>query len=639
MITVANLEKNFGHKVLYNNLSFGLNPTLRSGIIGPNGAGKSVFLRIIAGEEKIYNGTISIPSTLKIGYLPQEMNISDLSALPVDYALLPFQDLFNSDALLKRMSEMTDTDSPEYHVISEEYDALQKQLAVYDVYSLNSRAEVILTGLGLSQEQLSSPLSDLSGGFRMRVVLAQLLLQEPDFLLLDEPTNHLDMDSLIWLERFLLRFKGGMLLVSHDRDFLNRITNQTIEIAGGQVTQYTGNYDNFMEWRAEFRETEAKRAKNIQDKIDQTERFITRFKSKNTKATQARSKMKVLDKLKDELPEQELSLSSIRFEFPEPTRTGSVPLKVDSATVAYDDFVVFENLSLSVLRGEKVAVIGPNGAGKSTLLKTFAQVLHPKSGSLVIGSNVEVRYYSQHRLDQLDPEKNLYDTVASCAANMERTQVQSILGAFLFSNEDVLKKVKVLSGGEKSRLSLATLLADPGNVLLLDEPTNHLDILSIECLSEAIKKFAGTVITVSHDEFFLSQTATRIIEIRHSNVRDFPGNLKDYREYVLDGLGEVSSATEIKEEKKEVVNEDKQDRINKRKQRKTVERKIDKIEKSIASLEESISTKEEELNNPADPHNYEHLTNLQKEIASLHQEYEAVMEEWEACQVELEELG
>lgn len=639
MITLLNIVKQFGTKVLYDNISVSINPENKTGFIGPNGAGKSVLLKILTGEEEADTGTVTIPSNLKIGYLPQEMEI-ELSDTPLELTLMPFKKLFETEAVIEKLSSSGDTSSAKFSRAAEKYDKLQADMHMHDVFSLPSRAKRILSGLGVPQDSCEQPMQQLSGGFKMRVILAQLLLTEPDFLLLDEPTNHLDMDSLIWLEKFLQKFRGGTLIVSHDRDFLNRTTAHTIEIRNGIITRCKGNINRFLAWKSECIESEMRRMKNIQAKIQQNERFITRFKSKNTKSSQAQSRIKQVEKLKKELPPGHKAIKTIRFELPKPQKSGSIPLKLENITVAYDNNTVLKDLSLTVNRGDKIAIIGPNGAGKTTLLRACSGMIFLQEGKRLVGYNTTIKYFSQQRLDQLNPDKNLYDTVAGASTDLDRTGIQSILGAFLFIGDEALKKAGVLSGGEKSRLSLCTLLASPGNLLLLDEPTNHLDIESIERLSKALKNFNGTFLIVSHDEYFISSIANRIIELRPGRYRDFPGNLTDYRSYIEEGYISPFEDNAAKS-KTGTINQAsmaKKERIKKRRERIRIERTIKKIEKKIEKVELEIEETKTVLHAPANARNYELLDKENSRLIALQKENENLIKEWEQVQEELKKV-
>lgn len=638
MINLSDAQKQFGEKIILDRVNTTIDPSWRTGLIGVNGTGKTVFLRIIAGEEELDGGQISRPGELRLGYLPQEMTF-DESMSPLKMVLQPFEHLINIDEKVEKLVEKHEGDQESAMKALEKIDELHTERSLHGGDSLEPRARKYLKGLGVPEQSWERSIVELSGGFRMRVVLARLLLMNPDLLLLDEPTNHLDMDSLFWLERFLQKFRGGVLAVSHDRGFLNRCMTHTLELERGGATIFRGNVKGYLEWKEQKNAADESRTRSLQSQIQQTERFIERFKAKSTKATQAKSKMKQLERLKEELPDTVRASRMVNFRLPEPTRCGSVPIKLESVTVGYGKDPVLKDLSVQITRGDKIAVIGPNGAGKSTFLKACAGQLEVSNGSLSLGHNAEVRYYSQHRLEQLDPQRSVYETIADVTGSGDRNFIQSVLGAFFFTGSEVDKPVGVLSGGEKSRLSLATLLARPGNVLLLDEPTNHLDIYSVEALADMLAGFAGTIVVVSHDEFFISRIANRLIEIRPGAVRDFPGSPDDYREYLeqgyLDPL-ESQSGSSTEEPMQQPL--DKTERVRLREERTRVRRRIEKLEKMIAENESETESVETRLNDPSNASNFSLLTNLQDQLSDHQEEYDELLTEWDELQGKLEEL-
>lgn len=635
MITFDNISKQYGSTILLDKVSVSFHEDQRTGLIGVNGSGKTTLLRMLGGEETPDSGRIQKPSDLTIGYLPQEVEIMD-DKTPLEIVLEPFSHLINFEKHIESISSaMSESGMKE---AMNKLDKLYSAMEFHNGYSLDARARMILGGLGVPETNWSLPVQYLSGGYRMRTVLGRLLLTAPDFLLLDEPTNHLDMDSLVWLEKFLERHKGGMLIVSHDRDFLNRITTYTAEISNSTITQYKGNYDYYVIAREEAKEAALSRTRNLETKISQNERFVERFKAKATKATQAQSRMKLLEKLREELPQIANDEKSINFSFPEPKPSGTVPLKFNAITAGYDSKNVFTNLSLLVNRGDKAAIVGPNGAGKSTLLKLAAALLAPVNGNVDIGHNATVRYFGQHQLEQLNPELTVYDTVQKESVSTEKTFVRNILGAFLFSGDAVDKPVKVLSGGEKARLVLAAILSNPGNVLLLDEPTNHLDIKSIEMLALAMSKFSGTILFVSHDEFFISKVANRIIEVRPGTVRDFPGSLADYRVYIealFSNEPEQQAADSSNKSSVKGAESEKTVRIKDREQRKKLTRAIEKIERDVAFREETIAQLKAVLNDNTNALNHELLHKTTLELESEEAALEQLMIDWEEKQSEL----
>ncbi|MBN1575332.1 MAG: ABC-F family ATP-binding cassette domain-containing protein [Chitinispirillaceae bacterium] len=640
MISFENVSKQYGGTIILEKASFAVNEQERTGLIGANGSGKTTLLRMLSGEEEPDRGTINKPTALTIGYLPQEVEVfNDKSALEI--VLMPFQQLLLFEERMQSIGESAPT-SDERMTLAK-IDALHTAMEVHDGYSLQARAEAILNGLGITSKLWSQPVRHLSGGFRMRAVLGKLLLIAPDFLLLDEPTNHLDMDSLVWLEKYLSRSRSGMLVVSHDRDFLNRITTFTAGIGSGKVIVGAGNYDHYMRVREDTLANDLNRAKNIAAQIAQNERFVERFKAKATKATQAQSRMKLIERLHAQMPDLPAQRqATIRFSFPVPKPTGTVPLQLKQVHAGYDDGpAVINNLSLSINRGDKIAIIGPNGAGKTTLLKLLAGNIAPLSGRLETGSNIIIRYFGQHQLEQLNPAKTCYETVMQDSVNTEKTFIRNILGAFLFIGDAVDKTAGVLSGGEKARLVLATILASPGNVLLLDEPTNHLDIDSIEMLSSAMAGFAGTIVFVSHDEYFISRIANRIIEMRPGLVRDYPGTLADYRFYLetLFGGESASAGTMVRPPENNSVAEEKTQRLKERQERKKLQRAIEKCERSIETVEADIARLERLLHDPANACNHELLHRTTIAHAAAQASLEKLLQEWETKQSDLEALG
>jgi ATP-binding cassette subfamily F protein 3 len=441
------------------------------------------------------------------------------------------------------------------------------------------------------------------------------------------------MDSLIWLERFLAAYKGGMLIVSHDRDFLNRMCAHTADIRNRTVRVYTGNYDKYLAIRAEEAALAEARTKNLEAKIASAERFVERFGAKATKAAQAHSKAKMAENLRAELPVIESEQKTVSFKFTCSRESGISPLRLKRCSAGYGDKVVLDKIDLEFRRGDKAAIVGPNGAGKSTLLKLLAGMIEPVGGEVVIGHNAELRYFGQHQLEQLDGEATLYDTVAAHSANSDKNYIRNALGAFLFGGASVDKKVKTLSGGEKSRLALAAILASPGNVLLLDEPTNHLDIASIETLSESMAAYAGTILFVSHDEYFISRLATRIIEVRPMRLRDFPGSLADYRYYVdklfkEHGGGDAAAGKKGKPIAQSDAVDEKENRIREREERKRREREAAKLEQEITRKEAEIAELETALNDPGNALNYELLHSTSIAAGALRKELEGLMERW-----------
>jgi ATP-binding cassette subfamily F protein 3 len=635
MITFENISKQYGGKTLFDDVTFSINEKYRTALIGPNGSGKTTILRMVQNIDHPDSGNVLMPGAVSIGYLPQEIE-TPADVTPLDAVLEPFKHLLQYERMVEEAAAgMGDGGGGDAEALRR-IDELEREMRIHDGFSLESRAEMILEGLGVPRDFWQRPLGSLSGGYRMRAVLGRLLLQNPDYMLLDEPTNHLDMDSLIWLERFLSSYKGGMLIVSHDRAFLNRMCTHTADIRSRSVRVYSGNYDKYMIAKREEEAAAQAQAKNLEQKIASAERFVERFKAKATKATQAQSRVKMIEHMKAEMPVVEAEQKSIRFTFKCSREPGVVPLRLRNCSAGYGGNVVIDKVDLEIRRGDKIAIIGPNGAGKSTLLKLLAGMIEPMGGEMAVGHNAELRYFGQHQLEQLDGEKTLYDTVAERAASTDRNYIRNALGAFLFSGDSVDKRVGVLSGGEKSRLALASILASPGNVLLLDEPTNHLDISSIEMLSESMAEYAGTILFVSHDEFFISKLATRIVEVRPGHIRDFPGNLSDYT-YYLDTIFKDAESRAVKgkggnqagrQQGESSQESEKETRIREREERKKRERETSKLEQEISKLEHEISTHESILHDPANALNYELLHTTANTISQLKAELDERMEKW-----------
>jgi ATP-binding cassette subfamily F protein 3 len=639
MISIQNVKKRYGRQVLFDDLTISFTDQQRIGLIGANGSGKTTLLRLILGVEKPDSGAVAIPSDLTIGHLPQEVEVlGDKS--PLSIVLGPFEHLLNVESAYESIAQsLVDQESPAFKKAMGKIEKLQNDLEFHDVYSLVPRAKSILAGLGVPSDKWERPVAALSGGYRMRVVLGRLLLMQPRVLLLDEPTNHLDIDSLVWLEKFLERFSGTLIAVSHDREFLNRMTRCTAEIHNGGITIYKGNYDGYMAFKTEREESLKNTSRNLERKIAQTERFIERFRAKATKASLVQSRVKLCESLKEDLPSLPENTKTIHFSFPLSRQSGGVPLKTERISVAYDGGMpVFSDLSFTVTRGDKIAVVGPNGTGKTTLLKVLAGQIAPMEGALTIGHNTDIRYFGQHVLEHLRSEKTLFETIADASGSGERTYIQNVLGAFLFSGEDVNKTVSVLSGGEKSRLALATILSKTGNVLILDEPTNHLDIQSIEILARALEEFIGTVVFVSHNEYFISRIANRIIEMRPGVFRDFSGTIAQYHSYLETGYFKNEDAlvrTETGPAEGEMS--DKLKRMQTRESRKQLDRKIEKIENEVQQKEGEIQVLTAALHDPANSSNFELLHETMQKLDAVRKTNEELVGEWGKLQEKMEE--
>ncbi|MBT5986403.1 MAG: ABC-F family ATP-binding cassette domain-containing protein [Nitrospina sp.] len=523
MIYLQNLHKQFGSKIILKKINFHLRPGERVGLVGENGTGKTTLFRIMMNTESSDSGKIVFRKGAQAATLEQELNPYSGSVLERvisgNHSLQVIRR--KMDDLEKKMCSKPTSEAATSH-----YGKLQHQFEQLNGYELEPRACAILSGLGFSNDKLKKPLNEFSGGWRMRVEMARLLLQNPDILLLDEPTNHFDLKSVEWLEGFLKKYDGSLLLISHDRRFLNNLVTRIVELDRGVLTSYSGDYNDFERLKKEREAQLVSESMNQQKRISEIERFIERFRAKNTKATQVQSRIKMLNKM--ERIETMTDTKTVGFRFPQPVRTGRISMELEKIEKSYGNNIVYQNFSIRIERGWKVALVGENGAGKSTLIKLLAGIVPHDSGQIQLGHNVTRSYYAQHQADTLDPKKTVLESIDELSHNLLRTQIRTILGSFLFSGDDVNKKISVLSGGERSRLSLARMLASPSSLLLLDEPTNHLDMRSCEVLSAALADYEGTLCVISHDRFFLDGFVNRVWEIKQGSVSEYIGNYSDY---------------------------------------------------------------------------------------------------------------
>lgn len=531
MIAIQNLTVEFSAVPLFNNINYVINPRDRIALVGKNGAGKSTMLKIIAGLQNPTAGSVAVPSDTTIGYLPQQMKLADETTL-VQEVRKAFSHIDAMQAHLDRMNqelaERTDYESEAYQRLIDSVTFLTDRLAIEQTENHEAEMEKTLLGLGFVRNDFARPTSEFSGGWRMRVELAKLLLQHPDVLLLDEPTNHLDIESIQWLEQFLKQKAKAVVLVSHDRAFIDNVTNRTIEISCGRIYDYAVNYSKFVELRRERIEQQTRAYQNQQKEIADTEAFIERFRYKATKAVQVQSRMKQLAKI-ERIEIDEVDTSHLNLRFPPAPRSGDYPVIADNVGKAYGDHQVFDHATFTISRGEKVAFVGKNGEGKSTLVKCIMGEI-PFSGHLKIGHNVKIGYFAQNQAQLLDESVSVFDTIDRVATGDIRLKIRDILGAFMFGGEASDKKVGVLSGGEKTRLAMIRLLLQPVNLLILDEPTNHLDMPSKDVLKQAIKDFDGTVIVVSHDREFLDGLVEKVYEFDGGKVRECLGGIYEFLE-------------------------------------------------------------------------------------------------------------
>lgn len=608
MISVDSLSVSFGGFNLFDDISFVVDKKDRIALVGKNGAGKSTMLKIFAGLQEPTSGRVSAPKDVTIGYLPQQMKLQDARTV-MEEASLAFEHLHRMEAeiekLTQEISDRTDYESEEYHKLIDRMTLLNEQFLMQGGTNYQAEIEKTLTGLGFSRKDFGRQTNEFSGGWRMRIELAKLLLRRPDVLLLDEPTNHLDIESIQWLENFLSSQANAVILVSHDRAFIDNVTQRTIEISLGKIYDYRVNYSKYVVLRKERREQQQRAFENQQKQIQDTEAFIERFRYKATKAVQVQSRIKQLEKI-DRVEVDDEDNSALRLKFPPAPRSGSYPIIMEDVRKAYGDHLIFEHATLTINRGDKVAFVGKNGEGKSTLVKCIMEQI-PYDGKLQLGHNVKIGYFAQNQANLLDENLTVFDTIDYVAVGDIRTRIRDILGAFMFGGEASDKKVAVLSGGERSRLAMIRLLLEPVNLLILDEPTNHLDMRSKDVLKDALREFDGTVIVVSHDREFLDGLVDKVYEFGNQRIREHQGGIYDFlQKKKIESLRELeqnqsvksaeasattSSASENKlsyEERKE------QNRIRKRLEKsiEESEARIQQLEDEIAQVEKQLSTEE-----------------------------------------------
>ncbi|MFA6925082.1 MAG: ABC-F family ATP-binding cassette domain-containing protein [Bacteroidales bacterium] len=603
MISVNNLSVHFGADILFDNVSFSINKKDRIGLVGKNGAGKTTLLKIISGLQKPSEGNIAIPLDVTIGYLPQEMLITGDKSI-YEETLSAFEEEQNLKKIIKELTEEISTrkdhNSAEYLDLIHQLDEANNRFQLIGGNNIDENIEKVILGLGFLRKDFERNIKEFSGGWQMRIEIAKLLLKKHDVLLLDEPTNHLDIESIQWLEEYLDNYDGAVVLVSHDRTLLDNVTKRTVEISLGKVYDYKAPYSKYVELRKERMQSQIAAYNNQQKQIEVTEKFIERFRYKATKSVQVQSRIKMLKKI-DRIEIDEEDKSGIHIKFPPAPRSGKVVVNAENLSKKYNEKEVLQNLEFHIDAGEKIAFVGKNGEGKTTLSRIIVGELEHE-GICNIGYNVSIGYYAQNQSDFLNMNKTVLETIDDVAVGDIRTKIREILGSFLFSDDDVYKKVKILSGGEKSRLALAKLLLTPVNLLVLDEPTNHLDMRSKDILKQALQKYDGTLIIVSHDRYFLGGLTSKVFEFKNKSVRQYIGNIHDFlKSRKIETLRQLEISSKNKENKIENISENKLKYEEKKQLEKDLRKlnsQILKSEKRIEELEKEIKILEEKLIEP-----------------------------------------
>ena len=646
MISVEGLTVEFGVKPLFLNASFVINDRDRIALVGKNGAGKSTMLKILCGKQQPTSGNVAVPNDQTVGYLPQVMILQDDTTVREE-ARKAFAKVTQMkakiDEMNRQLADRTDYESDSYMALVEKFTQEHERYMMMGGDNYEAEIERTLSGLGFTKNDFDRPTSEFSGGWRMRIELAKILLQKPDVLLLDEPTNHLDIESIQWLEQQLAQSTRAVVLVSHDRAFINNVTNRTLEISCGKVIDYKVKYDEYVKLRAERREQQIRAYENQQKEIAETKQFIERFRYQATKAVQVQQRIRQLEKIVP-IEIDEVDNSSLHLKFPPCLRSGDYPVICDQVAKSYGDHLVFSNVDMLIKRGEKVAFVGKNGEGKSTLVKCIMGEI-PFDGTLKVGHNVQIGYFAQNQAQLLDESLSVFETIDNVAKGEIRLKINDILGAFMFGGEASEKKVKVLSGGERSRLAMIRLLLEPVNFLILDEPTNHLDMQSKDVLKEAIKAFDGTVILVSHDRDFLDGLVDKVYEFGGGKVREHLGGIYEYlrfhnAENITDALGSGTAPKQEEQEKKPVANEHKEkDAALSYAERKEQQKKISRIQKQVKESEkriEDMEAKLEELGKQLEqPENASDMTLVNK-YTELQSALDEEMQKWEELSLQLE---
>lgn len=640
ILNATNISKSFGSNEIIKDANFLVNEHEKVAIVGVNGAGKTTLLKILTGEERADSGNVILAKDAKLGYLRQINNVdSTLSIIDELYTVI--EHILNMEKRMLEMQEqMQHLSGEELEALYSSYTALTHSYELMDGYAAKSKVIGILKGLGFDENDFDRKINTLSGGQKTRVFLAKLLLEEPDIILLDEPTNHLDLRSIEWLESYLLNYKGAVIIVSHDRYFLDKIVSKVIDIKNAEVQMYSGNYSDFSAKKQMLLDAKMKEYLNQQQEIKHQEAVITKLKQFNREKSikRAESRQKQLEKI-DRVEAPVTHIENMRLSLDISKESGKDVLTVHDLSKSFDEKHLFSNINFEIKRGERVAIIGDNGTGKTTLLKIINGLLSPDTGEVIYGSNVSIAYYDQeHQVLHMD--KTLFDEISDTYPEMNNTQIRNILAAFLFTGEDVFKKIGDLSGGERGRVSLVKLMLSKANFLLLDEPTNHLDILSKDVLESALNSFPGTICYVSHDRYFINKTATRILDLTGNRLLNYIGNYDYYIEKREAVEGAANLSVNNIEEKPAEVSDSKQEWIenkNAQAQKKKITNALNKCEKEIEKIEEKLGLIDEEFANPEISSNVGKLMELQKEKTALEEKLEKLMNEWEELTLSLEE--
>ncbi|MBI2950218.1 MAG: ABC-F family ATP-binding cassette domain-containing protein [Verrucomicrobia bacterium] len=649
MLTLSEVSKAYAGRTLFADLSLQVNREDRIGLVGPNGAGKSTLFSLILSQESPDTGRIELQRSCTIGHLPQEnAPANDETVLELATAITP--ELAHLGKRLKQFASHHDQDSADFHEVQSEFDHLGG-------YQIEIKAKKILLGLSFREKDFPRPLREMSGGWVMRAHLARLLVQEPDLLLLDEPTNHLDLETLLWFQEYLRTYPGGILMISHDREFLNQLVTFIVEIRQAKLWRYRGNYDAYLEQREANEEQHLAAWKNQQREIARLQRFVDRFRAKNTKATQAQSKLKQIARM-DKIEAPEAEDAAIDFAFPQPQRSGLKVIALENVRYAYGENLVYESLNFQAERGQRIVLVGPNGAGKSTLLKLLAETLKPLAGVRELGHNVKAGYYSQYRVEMLHPDWTVLEEAFETPQRLTETFVRTVLGSFLFRGDDVFKKVGVLSGGEKSRLALVKLLLDPPNLLLMDEPTTHLDLTSIDALLYALDQFEGTLIFISHDVYFIRALSNHVVHVQNGQLTHYPGDYQYYLDKTaaqqraanaansttqtaangstaLPNSEANSSDVNQRRVQKRVAAEQRQARARERREQ---QQQVRRLEQEIAALEARQTELTAELEDPETYEQSGRAVQINRELMEIIDKLPQLTAEWEQAATRLAEI-